>query len=50
MQPLPTTLEREPLVDAAFELRLRGVPPLADIRAFVTGLEVGLEKLKQTNK
>lgn len=31
MAPLPKTLEREPLVDAVFEVRLNGVPPLADI-------------------
>lgn len=31
MAPLPKTLEREPLVDAVFEVRLSGVPPLADI-------------------
>lgn len=31
MAQLPITLEREPLVDAVFEVRLNGVPPLADI-------------------
>ena len=31
MAKLPTTLEREPLVDAVFEVRLSGSPPLADI-------------------
>lgn len=31
MAPLPKTLEHEPLVDAVFEVRLNGVPPLADI-------------------
>lgn len=31
MLPLPITLEREPLVDAVFEVRLNDVPPLADI-------------------
>ncbi len=31
MTPLPKTLEREPLVEAVFEVRLNDVPPLADI-------------------
>lgn len=31
MQKLPKILEREPLVDAVFEVRLNGTPPLADI-------------------
>lgn len=31
MARLPKTLEREPLVDAVFEVRLNNVPPLADI-------------------
>ena len=31
MVQLPIKLEREPLVDAVFEVRLNGVPPLADI-------------------
>lgn len=31
MQNLPKILEREPLVDAVFEVRLSGRPPLADI-------------------
>lgn len=31
MKKLPKSLEREPLVDAVFEVRLRNAPPLADI-------------------
>ncbi len=31
MTPLPTSLEREPLVDAVFEVRVNGAPPLGDI-------------------
>lgn len=30
-RPLPTKLDREPLVDAVFEMRLRDIQPLADI-------------------
>ena len=31
MQKLPLVLEREPLIDALFEVRLNGTPPLVDI-------------------